>query len=158
MAKEITDIELNQILARWGNYDKPLSSKNKVWKYVEKVNIKIASMIFMLGEFDKDTAFALGEKVGEVVLKPMLLCYYIGYELASEKMAQEDSSLYLATATKSIDSFVLKLLWVLVGKKIVSKEKGREMAIEIACLTGEAANNTCMLGIEDFKKTPAWSK
>ena len=106
----------------------------------------------MLGELDKDTAFALGGKMGEVVLRPLLLCYFIGYELASGKMARADGSLYLAAATDPIDDFVLKLLWILVGKEIVSKEKGREMALEIAYLTGEAANNTCVLGIEDFKK------
>jgi hypothetical protein len=109
-------------------------------------------MIFLLDDFDKKTTSALGEQVGAVVSEPFLLCYFIGYELASGKLNHADGSLYLTAATESIDAFVLKLLEILVGNGITSPEKSRDMAIEIAKLTGEAANNICVLGIENFEK------
>ena len=156
MSTEITVNELNQIWDKWDNYYKPAGVENKAWKHTEKLNGKIADMVFMLDKFDKETASKLGEQVGQVVSRPFLLCYYIGYDLASGQMARANGSNYLAAATAPIDDFVVNILGILVGKGIVSQEKGREMVLEIAKLTGEAANNVCMLGIENFK--PVGSK
>lgn len=152
MTKEITRDDLNEIWFRWDSFEKPLGIEDKAWKFTEKLNEKISDMVFLLGDFDKKAASALGEQVGAVVTQPFLLCYYIGYELASGKMNRADSSLYLTAATEPIDTFVLKLLEILVGKGITSPEKGRDMAVEIAKLTGEASNNICVLGIENFGK------
>lgn len=152
MTKKITHKELDKIWARWEKFEKPSGVENKAWELTEKLSEKISNMIFLLDEFDKKTALALGEQVGTVVARPLLLCYYIGYELTSKKIKPADGSIYLTTATESIDDFVLKLLEILVGKGITSPQKGRDMVIEIAKLTGEVANSICVLGIENFKK------
>lgn len=148
---EIMGIELNKIWLRWDKYNKPRGVENKSWKFTEKVIKKIGEMIYLIGSFDKNTASILGEQVGGIVTKPFLMCYYIGYDLASGITSRVNDSFFLAAATEPIDTFVMKLLEILVGKRIISPENGRERVIEIARLTGEAANNICLLGIENFK-------
>lgn len=151
MSTEISQSELDRIWNRWDYHYKPASAESKAWKYTKKLNSKIAEMVFLLDDFDKGTASRLGEQIGQVVAKPFLLCYYIGYDLASGQMARVNGSNYLSAATAPIDDFVVEILEILVGRGIVSQHKGREMALEIAKLTGEAANNICTLGINNFK-------
>jgi len=152
MPNEIITSDLNQIWIKWDRYDNPSDVMDKAWKHAEKLNNKISEMFSMLGKFDNTTANALGEKLGEIVARSMLLCYFIGYELASGQMIQASASLYLTKATEPIDDFIGNILEILVRKEIVSQEIGREMALELAKLTGGAANNICVLGIANFKK------
>lgn len=149
MTKEITQMDLYQIWTRWDDLEKPVGVEDKAWKLTEKLNEKIYN-ILSLGNFDKKTAYELGKQAGAVITKPLLLCYYIGYELASGKMRHLDSSLYLSAATNPIDNFILELLEILIGNGLVTPEEGKDMAIEIAKLTGEASNNICILGIENY--------
>lgn len=109
-------------------------------------------MVFMLGRIDKNTGSKLGEQIGTIVFRSLLLCYYIGYELASGKMARSDGTAYLVVATEPIDELILNLLGLLVGNDMISKEEGSKRVIEIADLTGKAANDVCILGIKYFSK------
>lgn len=152
MTKEITQKDLDGIWARWEKFEKPSGIEDKAWKLTEKLNEKLFDMVSLLGDIDDETASAFGQQIGIVVGQPFLLCFYIGHEFASGKMNSSDVGLHLATATNPIDNFVLQLLKVLVSKGFTSPEKGREMAIEIAELTGEAANKVCDLGIQNFKR------
>ena len=152
MTREITDDDLNQILAHWDKYDKPKGVEDKAWKLMGDLYNKISEMLLLLAHPDKNNASAFGEQLGAIVTRPALLCYFIGYELASGRISSHDGTGYLMAATKSIDSFVLELLAVLTGKGIISQGKGLVMVMEISKLTGEAANNICCLGIENFGK------
>ena len=78
MPNEIITSDLNQIWIKWDRYDKPSDVMDKAWKHAEKLNNKISEMFSMLGKFDNTTANALGEKLGEIVARSMLLCYFIG--------------------------------------------------------------------------------
>ena len=150
MKKEITNNDLHQIWFRWDGLDKPPRIEDKAWEFTRKLNELVFDMLSMLGNFDKETAYKLGQELGVVFTKPFLLCYYIGYELASGGIDRAEVAPYLVAATEPVDNFVLKLVETLAVKGIVSLEKGRDMAVEIAILTGEAANNICILGINYF--------
>ncbi len=151
MTQEITENELNQILLRWQRYGNPSDIKNKAWKISEKLIKKISHMTMLIANFDKETAHTLGVQMGAIIVPPFLLCYYIGYELASGKMTRSDATLYLCAATESINTFVMEILAILVGNGITSFVTGQEMALEIAQLAGEVSSDICVLGIEDFK-------
>jgi hypothetical protein len=150
MNKEITIEDLKQIWLRWDRYNKPWGVENKSWNLTKKLSQKISDLLFLVSRTDKKTASKLGERVGTIVSQSFLLCYYIGYELASGGIARDDGTAYLKVATDPIDDFVLRLIGMLVGSGIIGKEEGRKRAIEIAELTGKAANDVCVLGINSF--------
>lgn len=152
MPSKITQDELNEIWLRWDQYEMPRGVENKSWRLLKKLNKKISEMVFLTGKFNKQTASMMGEQVGSIVSNSFLLCYYIGYELASGRMPRSDGTPYLAAATDPINEFVLGLLGTLVGNGALSKEEGKRRVLEIANLTGKASNDVCVLGINNFSK------
>ena len=149
MSIEISADDLNRIIARWSSYDIPMGAPKKINELGMKAVNNIFDMILLLGD---NTDYTLGKELGSIVIRPFLLCYFIGYELASRKMSRADGTLYLIAATDPIDNFALNILGILVAKGIISQEKGMDMASGFAWLLGEASNDICIFGIENFRK------
>ncbi len=152
MANDISDDDLGRIWNRWHPYSIPSQIEEKAWNLTKKRNAKISDMVFRMGEFGNHAAAAMGKKVAETVGRPDVLCYYIGYELASGRMPRDEGTPYLLAATKPIDNMVMTILEALVRFGRVTQQEGSSITLEIAKLTGEAANNLCILGINNFKK------
>ena len=161
MSTNISADDLNQILARWDRYNIPKVVKEKTTELMMKVVDKIGEMIF-LGHFDINTTHSLLNTIGEKVTRPFILCYYIGYDLASGKISRLDGTAYLMAATDPIEGFIFKITEFIALNGATSEEKWKEMAgerskleklsVDTAKLIGEVSNDICILGIENFKK------
>ncbi len=89
-------------------------------------------MTMLVANFDEETAHALGVQTGPIIVQPFLLCYYIGYELASGKMDRSDAGLYLCAATEPINKFVMEILEILLANGKTSLfQQAETWALEI---------------------------
>jgi len=152
MDKDITYYDIQQIWKRWDSYNKPRGVDDTYRKVTKKLFQKIFDLLSIVGRVSRSTAIQLEQQAGQIVSESSLSCYYIGYELASGGIARDDGTTYLNAATEPIDAFVLRIVGMIVQSQFLGQEDGRRRAIEIAQLTGKAANDICILGINNFPK------
>jgi hypothetical protein len=152
MPNKISADDLSQIFEKWIILGLPPEAKERFKEYVLKATEKIGDMVFLMGQFDTETAFELGNKTSQIVGHPFILCYFIGYEYASGNIARNHLDSYLIAATEPVETFVLEIFKYLLDQGLTSPDDGKKMSLETAKVIGSVATEICVLGVENFKK------
>lgn len=151
MPSDVSADVLYDIYTKWLAYDLPTGVNEQVIALSSQVIEKIGDVIFAIYQFDEKAGYELGEKTAEVVTPALMLCYFVGYELASGKMQREDGTDYLIAATKPIQSFILGNVSALAKRGIPVEDNNKKVLMDTAKMVGDIANELCVLGIKNFR-------
>jgi len=150
MPSDISPDVLYTMYTKWLAYDLPSGVQEKIEALSSQVMESIGDVIFAIYQFDEKTGYEFGEKTAEVVMPALMLCYFIGYELASGKMQRKDGTDYLIAATEPIQSFILGNVSALAKQGIPIQDNHKKELMVTAKLVGDMANELCVLGIDNF--------
>jgi hypothetical protein len=148
----ISGEDLKRIWATWQPYGVQHEAQEKTTILILVVVGKIIQMISLIRHSDVNLSLELLNQCKDTVTNSFLMCYYIGYELASGKMSRADGTPYLLVATKPIEDLVLLIYGILVAKEIIPNNESHKMSIDLAKLIGDTSNDICVLGIDYFRK------
>ena len=151
MPTNITPDVLYDMYTKWLAYELPSGVNEKIKALSNQVVESIGEVIFAIYQWDEKTGSEFAKKTVEAVLPPLILCYFIGYELASGKMQRKDENDYLIAATEPIQSFILGNVNALAKQGIPVQDNNKKELMNTAKLVGDIANELCVLGIDNFR-------
>jgi len=130
--------ELNQIWERWNNIYKSLNDIAGAKYIISHMYRRINHLEKSINNLFSERILYIENQVEENVTKPLLLCYYIGLDVASGKTNSSDVDTLIEKATSKINDLVLSLTSMLaitgqmsIGEPSVIESEFKSLSIVI---------------------------